>query len=185
MHKDVPVPTHLPEFSNLTDAVASTRLAGGRFGGTTTRFIGNTNSLEAERSQFRGGLSQTIARLNEGQAGNSFASTLGGTLRQAKARQGIVNRGEKSIRSQQLRDRISIARLGINKRQRGIDSLGNAANIREGVNLANADADRSIARSDAGLFGGIAGGAAAFFKGRRNNTKPKVGSGIISTGAPI
>lgn len=161
----------LNEFSGLSDAISNTRTAGARFGGATTRFIGATNSIDSERSQFRGGLSNVLARQTAGSAGgNSFASTIRGTLRQAKVRQGIANRGEASIRGQQLRDRLAVARLGIRKRQRGISSLGSAANIREGVNLANANADSSIATSNADLFGSIAGAGAAVIKDRREPT---------------
>lgn len=167
------MPPQLNEFSGLSDAIASTRTAGARFSGATTRFIGATNSIDSERSQFRGGLSNVLARQTEGAAGgNSFASTIRGTLRQAKARQGIANRGDASIRGQQLRDRIQIARLGNAKRGRGIQALGDAANIRQGVNLANARADDSIASSNADLFGSLAGATTAFFKDRRGRSTP-------------
>ena len=153
------------EFSGLRAALAGTKAVGSGFAGGTRRFISNTESLAPERSRLGGGLSALTSKaLASEKGGTSFASSLGASTRVAKARQGIQNRGESAIRNQQLKDRIAIARLGIQKRGRGLRAMANAANIREGVNLANANAEAAISASNADLLGGILGSGAALLK---------------------
>lgn len=163
------------QFSGLRSAISDTRAAGAQFTGATGRFVRDTNSLTTERNDLGSGLAAQTARLLSGPSGGtSFSSTLSANTRVAKARQGIQNRGEKAIKEQQLRDRISIAKTGLRKRKRGLSALTDAASIREGVDLANADADDRIGISNADLFGGVAGGFAGLL---REKFRKPVGEG--------
>ena len=167
----------LNEFTGLSSAVADTRLASGRLAGTTRRAIANADSLSNERSQFGSGLSLRVARSLQDAPGNSFASTLGVNTRVARVRQGIVNRGENAIRNQQLKDRIRLAQLGLRKRQRGLSSLADAANIRQGTNIANAEADAAMDLSAANLAGGLLGSLVGAFRPRGSKPGAPIGEG--------
>mgnify|MGYP001037906082 CR=1 FL=1 len=170
-------------FSGLRNALSDTRATGSRFTGQTRQFIANTNSLDAERSELGGNLSQQTAQALSGpQGGNNFASTLGQNTRVGKVRQNLRNRGDAAMKNQQLKDRLSVAKLGMRKRERGLSALSSAAGIREGVNQADMQARSSIRSSRAGLFGTLAGAGLAMYTGR-NKPEPTMTTSSSNSGA--
>jgi monoamine oxidase len=112
------------------------------------------------------------AALNNQAPVTSFSDALASADRRAKARQGIVNRGDAAVRNQQLKDRLAIAKGQISRRGDLINTLQTSANIREGVNAGLSDANNQIRQSNAGMWGSIAGGAARFGKQWLNNRPP-------------
>jgi len=96
--------------------------------------------------------------------------------KRGKARQGIHERGDKAIRNQQLKDRISIARQAINKRGQVMQSAADAAQIRAGGEAAIKSAHAGTQAAYAGAAGAIAGGALRGFGDKLFDT------GDLSTG---
>lgn len=109
----------------------------------------------------------------------SFASAISQASRRGKARYGIVNRGDKAIANQNLRDRLTFAKAGINRETQLQTMLQKVANIREGVNVGVSDANADIAASNAALGGSIIGAGAGliaspeFRQWARNLGQPK------------
>lgn len=94
----------------------------------------------------------------------TFGGALGQSLRIAKARQGIMNRGEAAIRNQQLKDRLRVASLQQSKRGQLIDAHQRAANIKEGVNAGISSANNMAKAARYEMFGNIAGAGAVLGK---------------------
>lgn len=121
------------------------------------------NAGERGIADARRGAALTSARLDRA-APTSYADAIAGAERRAKARQGVVNRGEAAVRNQQLKDRLQIAQGQASRRGTLINVLQNAANIKEGVNTGVSDANNRIRESQAAMWGNIAGAAGAIGK---------------------
>ncbi len=95
------------------------------------------------------------------QAGNAgvadFSSALQDATRRAKVRSRIAQQGDEAIRSQALRDRVSVAKSGVARQGELLRLQGTARNIQFGVNAGVQDAQSRIAASNANLFGTIGG----------------------------
>ncbi len=88
-----------------------------------------------------------------------FARQLEQAEKRGKARQGIEQRGEKAIRNQQLKDRISIARQSVQKRGQLMQSSADAARLRAGGEAVTRSARAGTSAAFAGAAGAVAGGA--------------------------
>lgn len=154
-------------YSGLSSAIKDTQAEATRYQGMQSSFIKDVENTGNERTRLGGSLSSQSALMNEAGASHTFAGTLSNSARVAKARQRIANTGDEAIRHQQFRDRVSIMRMANNQRGRGLTAMSNAANIREGVNLAQSDARANVNASTAGMLGSIAGGATAWWKDRQ------------------
>lgn len=163
-------------YSGLSAAIKDTRADAAGLGGLKARFMSDVENLGPERRRLGGQSSLQAANASAQGGSPTFAGSLANALRIAKVRQGIMSKGDEAIRHQQFRDRISVARLAMGQRQRGISSLANAANIREGVNLANAEAGADRSASNASLLGGILGAGVSAYKNRDPQT------GVTGTG---
>lgn len=98
------------------------------------------------------------------------ADTLNNALRRSKARVQIGQRGDKAIRNQQLKDRLTQVRSGIARRGQGLRAQVSAENIRAGVNVG-VTAAKDFGRSAvAGAAGSIAGGIGATILNRNRGT---------------
>lgn len=95
---------------------------------------------------------------------------LDNSLRRAKTRVGIVNRGDAAVRNQQLKDRLTQVRSGVAARGRAIDTQVAGRNIQAGVNVGLGNAKARGDASSADAAGTITGALAAALKDR--STKP-------------
>lgn len=107
----------------------------------------------------------------------SFRGALDQATKRMRARQGIVNRGEKAIANQTLRDRVQIARNNATRRGSIHNALQTTANIREGVNVGISNANQMVAESQANMFGTIAGAGVSFIQGKFGNKGNQVSQG--------
>lgn len=161
--------------------------------------------LEADAERLRGRYETQVGsiagRLRRIQAGANLATQRDGSAkfgagpqgfarqitqaeRRGKARMGINQRGEKAILNQQLKDRISIARQGLNRRGLIMDSAQNAAQIRAGGQAAINSAHASTQSAYAGAAGAIAGGALRGFGDKLFDTG-NLGQGVIDQQADV
>jgi hypothetical protein len=130
--------------------------------------VGNTQGRL--RKELGRSATAAVAQQERG-VGPAFGGQLESAVRRMRARQGIMNRGEAAINNQSLKDRIEIARGSMRRRGQLQQSLQQAANIREGVNVGVQNANQIIAESNADLFGGIAGAGAGILKDPANRAK--------------
>lgn len=147
-----------------------------------------SNDVNRERFALR----KTAAQLSQAETASqgpptSFASAIGQAARRGRARYGIVNRGDKAIANQNLRDRITFAKAGIQREGSLQTMMQQLANIREGVNVGVSDANASIAASNAALAGGAIGGITGFLSNQNNRdwlkgifSKPSTPTGAMS-----
>ena len=131
--------------------------------------IGNeANRVRATaRRQSSGSVAAALNDQAEG-AVNS-GDIVSNALRRAKARQGILMRGDAAGRNQALRNRLEEVRTGISSSGRAIQTQTQGQNIMSGVNVAS---DSARARGDAavaGALGGVAGGLAATLKNNKQS----------------
>jgi len=113
-----------------------------------------------------------------------FSRQLDQQLKRGKARQSINERGEKAVRNQQLKDRISIARSGIQKRGQMLQSSADAAQLRAGSEAATKNANAGVSAAFAGAAGAVAGGALRGFGDKLFNTGD-LSSGIMDQQAEV
>jgi len=88
-----------------------------------------------------------------------FARQLEQNIKRGKARQGINERGEKAIRNQQLKDRLTLVRQSAQKRGTLMDTSANAAKLRSAGEAATQSANSQTRAAMTGAVGAIAGGA--------------------------
>ena len=162
------------------DLLAQKQAAGESFGTAILKdSIGKGREFEARGEALRGRHEQNVGnisgRINRINAGANLASQRAGSaqfsgprgfsrqLTQAtqrgKVRQGINNRGEKAVRNQQLKDRISLARQSITRRGQLQQSSADAARLRSGSDAFARDQNAGVSAAFAGAAGSIAGGA--------------------------
>lgn len=137
-----------------------------QFGGLRDRSIQRLGSTAGDRSRVRG-LASAFAG-QQPRTGTTAATTLQESLRISKARTGIVNRGEAAVENQNLKDRLTQVRGGLNRRAQLVDAAGQATNIKQGVNIRTDAAKAFSQGSDAALFGNILGAGAGFLKGNND-----------------
>jgi hypothetical protein len=87
----------------------------------------------------------------------SFASQLAQTERRGRARQGILTRGDEAVKNQQLKDRLQMARSGINRRGALMSAASNAERIRGGLEAAQVRAGSMVDSAYAGAGGFLLG----------------------------
>jgi len=143
-----------------------------QLGGLADRFELASQNINPRLQQLRGGASTLAAQeMRQRGAGTSAASTLQAALRRAKTRQGIVQRGEASVRGQRLKDRLGLVRSGLARRGKAIEmqerGLGIARDVK--LNAENASARASSARNS--MWGGALGVGASVLKGNYDNNQ--------------
>jgi hypothetical protein len=139
-----------------------------RFGQLAQRFATSANAI--------GGKLRAVGRTAASEAGQDprTATTAGDTLsealRRAKARQGIVQRGDQAVRQQRLKDRLQLVRSDVGRRSSALDLQTQGQQIAAGVNLSGQNARDAISGTRADALGGAMGSFAAVLKGNKDNT---------------
>jgi hypothetical protein len=140
------------------------------FRGLAERHEADVQNIRPEQQAIRGAASSAAAQqLRDQGAGTDARSTLAAALRTAKARQGIIQRGDSAIRSQGLKDRLAIVRQNLGRRSSAIDLQGAGEQIVSGIDLSAQRASDQISASRAGAAGAAVGATAAMFKGNKDN----------------
>ena len=103
--------------------------------------------------------------------GASFADKLEQTIRRGRARQGIVNRGDKAIANQQLKDRLQLARAGMTRQGQLMGASASAARLQKGLDITKEQAASSVSQANAGMYGFLAGSALSAFDFGGNETE--------------
>jgi len=126
------------------------------------------DSIGQEQGRLTRGANSSVQQKFKG-GGGSFAKNLEQTVRRGKARQGIVDRGDASIRNQQLKDRLMLAKQSIGRRGTINESMANAGALRSSGDAAQRAAANQSSAAMTGMFGAIAGGAVRGFGGNLFN----------------
>ncbi len=154
-----------------------------RFAGLRDQFIGDVQSISGEQQSFGAATgSQAFQVLRDQGAGTSFGGTLRRGLRVAKARQGIMNRGDAAIRSQRLKDRLQLARTGLRRQGSALDLQSAGEQIRTGVDVGVGRARDAERASTAGLIGTGLGAAAGILRQNQLNNDSFFDFGIEGPG---
>lgn len=131
--------------------------------GLARRFEDESGNVNPELRRTRATASAAVAQRLKGAGGGADqAGTLEQALRGAKARQGIIQRGEPAIKSQALKDRLSMARLGISTQGRGLAQESAGERIRYGAELATEQADHDISAARWAALGSLTGVASGW-----------------------
>ena len=153
-----------------------------QYRGLADRFAVESANVEPELRQLRGSASSAVAQRMAKGGGTSMGSTLDRALRGAKARQGIIERGEPAIRNQSLKNRLARVRAGIAQTGRAMDLQGAGQQIQAGVNLSGQRASDAISNARIGAFGAAAGAFGGYMSNRNRGTQTTGNS--ASTGQP-
>lgn len=142
-----------------------------RFAGLRDQFIGDVQNIGAERQQFGAAAnSQSFQVLRDQGAGTSFGGTLRRSLKVAKVRQGVMNRGDSAIRNQRLKDRLQLARSGVRRKGAALNLQSAGQQIRSGVDVGVGRARDRARASTASLIGtGLGAAAGVLNQNRLNN----------------
>lgn len=142
----------------------------GRFAGLRDQFIGDVQNIGGEQQRFGAAAgSQAFQVLRDQGAGFTAGGTLRRGLRVAKARQGVMNRGDNAIRNQRLKDRLQLARTGMSRKGAALKMQSIGQQIRSGVDIGvTAARDRGKA-STAGLIGTGLGAAVGVLRQNKLN----------------
>jgi len=140
------------------------------FGGLAERFERDANNIAPEQRKLRAAASSASAQsLRDRGAGTSAAGTLREQLRTAKARQGIIQRGDEAIRGQRLKDRLSFVRNNLQRRSGALNLAGQGQQIAAGVKLNAQNVGDSVNAARAGAVGGALGSFAGIMKGNKDD----------------
>lgn len=133
------------------------------------------------RLRHRAGVERSGAVANAGgTAPADFRGALDNQLRRTKMRTRMQNMGEDQVGQQSLKDRIAVAQSSRGREFELINAFGKSAQIRQGVNLANADANQALKEGRFGAAGTILGaGLSAYLNGAFGNL---FGGGKNTTG---
>jgi hypothetical protein len=139
------------------------------FGGLAERSELDVANVNPERRRLRAatGLSSALALRDN--SGSTQGSTLQAALRQAKARQGIVNRGDAAIGNQRLKDRLGFVRSSLRRRTSALDLQGAGQQIRAGVTINAQNARDSIQNARLGAAGTAVGAAFGVASGNKTD----------------
>ena len=114
----------------------------------------------------------------------NFAGALDNQVRRTKMRTRMQNMGEEQVGQQSLRDRIAVAQSSRNREYGLINALGKSAQIRQGVNLADADAQQAVKEGQYGAAGTVLGaGLSAWMNGAFSGLFNRGGGGAGGGGA--
>jgi len=142
----------------------------GRFAGLRDQFISDVESIGGEQQRFGAAAgSKGFQVLRDQGAGVTAGGTLRRGLRVAKARQGIMNRGDAAIRSQRLKDRLQLARSGLSRKGAALRMQSIGQQIRSGVDIGVESARDRGKASTAGLIGTGLGAAAGVLRQNKLN----------------
>ena len=159
-----------------------------KFQSLADRFALESANVEPEMRALRASAGSAVAQ--EMGRGGAFrqGTTLERALRGAKARQGIIQRGEPAIKSQSLKDRLAIVRAGISQAGRAFDVTGAGAQIRYGVDLSARRARTDLAAARSGAAGAAAGMIGAGLKDwslNRQSTPPLSTGPVLDQNVPF
>lgn len=143
-----------------------------RFGGLRSQAqAGINNAVNRGRAKLgkEAGLAASLKFGDQATGAVNPNDVVTNALRRAKARVGIVNRGDEALRNQQLQDRLKQVKAGISARGRGIQTQTKAQNIMSGVNVAASDAAARGRAATADMAGGIAGSFAGLLKANKDD----------------
>jgi len=127
----------------------------------------NVGNISRRIRTIRAGANLASQRDGSNQFGGGprgFARQLSQAEKRGKIRAGINARGDKAVRNQQLKDRLSLMRASIQKRGGIIQDAATRARIKAGGEAAQADIRANLSASRASSIGGLAGSAAGFAK---------------------
>jgi hypothetical protein len=142
----------------------------GRYRDLARRHEVAAQNISPEQARIRSAAtSSAMQRLRDEGAGTDAGSTLRAALRTAKARQGIIQRGDAAIKGQRLKDRLGFVRGGIKRRARAIDLQGAGEQIAAGVNLSAQRAADAMSAARWGTAGAAAGAFGGILKGNKDN----------------
>jgi len=174
-----PIPTRLNRparnQAGLVDRISALRGVADPFDRSFKTDVENT---EGARARLRIGTSSKLAQdfrnIGGGTTGrrDNFSGNLEQLVRKAKARGQIENRGDKAIANQQLKDRVTLARRGIQRQGQVADIFGNTQRIQLGIDTANRQARNLEAQAIGGALGSIAGGLSAVIKDKFSFEQP-------------
>ena len=126
-------------------------------------FAADVDDLSGEQERLGAGLSSTIAQ-KFGAVGGSQNRRFSGNLQQlgrkTKARSKIFGRGDTSIRQQQFKNRLSIARQNLARRGKQVSAAGASARLRAGLDTSLRASKDRVNSAVFGAAGGLAGGVA-------------------------
>jgi hypothetical protein len=144
-----------------------------RFGSLRERAFSAINNApqKAVRTLRNAGSLAAQQKLGDQQTGAfNQADALRNSLARAKARTGIVTRGEPAVRNQQLKNRLAQVRSGIGTQGRGIQTQLQGQNTRFGVEGAIHDSRAGVKAARANAIGGALGGlTASLFSNKTDN----------------
>jgi len=149
----------------LKDSIAKGKEFEARADSLADRNDAQIANIDGRLNRVRAGANSAVQAATSAPAGGprGFARALDINTRRGKARQGIEQRGENAIRNQQLKDRITQARSGLNRRSLLQNTSANVARMRAG-DLQNVRRVNNQTNSAfAGAAGAIAGGAVRGF----------------------
>ena len=141
-----------------------------RFAGLRNQFMNDVQNIGGEQQRFGAAAGQQAFQVLRDQgAGVTAGSTLNRGLRVAKARQGVMNRGESAIRNQRLKDRLQLARTGMGRKGQALRLQSLGQQIRSGVDIGVQGAKDASRASTAGLIGTGLGAAAGVLRQNKLN----------------
>lgn len=153
----------------LKDSIGRGRQLEGQFEGLRAEHEADINNTGNERQQLAAGANSAAQQQFRNVSGpRSFAQNLEQTVRRGKARQGIVNRGEKAIQNQQLKDRLQLMRSKVGRRGALQGAASDAASFRAGTDITQQNASARKSAATAGGLGFAVGGLASGFKDKFN-----------------
>lgn len=140
-----------------------------RFGGLRSRAQASINNAVNRTRRVAGaqGASRVATQLGDQDTGARGNDAVTNALRRAKARVGVIDRGDAAARNQQLVDRLAQVKSGISAQGRAIQLQTAGQNIRAGVNIASQDARARGDAAVAGATGASLGGLAATLKSNK------------------
>lgn len=116
------------------------------------------------RRRLGGQIAGNTAQLAGSMPRGDFAGALDNALRRTKTRARMATMGDAQVEQQGLKDRMAVATASRRREGELVNAMGRAAQIRQGVNFATADANQVAREAKMGLAGTILGAGAALWK---------------------
>ena len=160
-----------PDSGRLRSQIESLGAERKQFSALAQRHERDAQNIAPEQRKLRASASSASAQAvrDAGGGGTNAAGSLRTALRQAKARQGIVLRGDEAIKGQRLKDRLKFARSALTRRVSAIDLGTSGQQIKAGIQLNAQNARDSLATARSGAAGAAIGGFAGILKGNKDD----------------
>lgn len=127
--------------------------------------LAQVTSEDRGRRRLGGEVSGAVAQAG-GDIQANFSDALDNALRRTKMRSRVQSMGDAQVEQQGLRDRIAVAKSSRSREGDLINASGRAAQIRYGVNIAQADANQAVREGQYGLAGTVLGAGLARYLNR-------------------